>query len=359
MLRNDLWILRGEEIATKKEITIIYTGSEENRNFLIKLAFDKYYTENHIGKTWLWEIFKMAKKRSANWSLMVTELPISFHILFRRKNYFSVPCWISGRVNISPDLSSLINNESLKSDVRKIRRNELDFELINQPPQFHNFYYNMYLPYISKVYTNGAFITEYDSMKKIFRNGDLLLIKRAGEYIAGILLGYSENEASLCFLGVKDGNSNYIKEGAIGALYYFSVSYLRGKGYQWINVGRSRAFFKDGVLKYKKKWGLQLIDPSETGFLIKPLSKTPGVKGFFLNNPFIYMDRMGLCGAIFVETDEFLSEKELTKIYKDYYLMGIDKLVVYRFGEGDSGIQHNVTSDFLNIIAVCPAESYW
>ncbi|MFC1907820.1 hypothetical protein ACFLWT_00230 [Chloroflexota bacterium] len=357
ILRVDLWIITGEEIASKQKLAIIYTGSEENKNFLIKLAFDSHFRESYIGKTWLWKIVKTVKERGYDCSLMVTEVPKVFRILVERKKCLYVPCWISGEVDISADISPLVKNKSLKSDLRKIRKNKLHFELTNDPPQFHNFYYNMYLPYATKVHGNRSVIMEYDFMKKEFRNCTLLLIKKEKEYIAGILLAYMENVVRLWKLGVKDGNSDYVKDGAIGALFCFSVHYLQQRGYQRVNFGWSRAFLEDGVLKYKKKWDPRILDTFEIGFLIKPLLKTAGVKGFFLNNPFIYMDKTRLNGAIFMESDQSISEKDYGRICKDYYLTGINKLVIYRFGEGDGTAREIIPSEYSDRITVCSAET--
>ena len=157
-----------------------------------------------------------------------------------------------------------------------------------------------------------------------------LLIKKEKVYIAGILLVIRKNSARLWSLGIKDGSIDYIKDGAMGALFYFAVRYLQERGYERMNFGSSRAFLKDGVLKYKKKWNQKIIGTSRTGFLMKPISKTAGLEGFLLNNPFVFADKNGLSGAIFVETDEPLSEKESRKIYKDYHLAGISNLFIYR-----------------------------
>jgi len=284
-------------------------------------------------------------------------MPKAFRILFKKRKCFYVPCWIYGEIDISVDDSSLIKSKSLKSDLRKIRKNKLHFELTNELSQFHNFYYNMYLPYITKCHGNRAVIVIYDSMEKEFKNCDLLFVKKGKEYIAGALIAYTKNRAHLRFLGVKEGNSDYVKEGAIGALYYFPVHYLKEKGYKRLRLGGTRAFLKDGVLWYKKKWGLQIIDTHQMGFLIKPLSKTVGAKGFFLNNPFIYMDKTRVNGAIFVESNQSFSKEDFRKMYKSYYLPGISKLFIYRFGKGDSKIREVVPSEFSDKMTICSAES--
>ncbi len=171
------------------------------------------------------------------------------------------------------------------------------------------------------------------------------------------MVAYTKNEARVWSLGVKDSNSDYIKDGAIGAIYYFSLLHLKEKGYKKVNFGASRAFLKDGVLWYKKKWGQIIVCTHGIDFLIKPLSKTAAVKGFFLNNPFIYVHKNRLNSAVFVEAAQSFSEKDFQKFYKDYYLNGISKLFIYRFEQGHSRSREIVPPEFSDRITICSAES--
>jgi len=356
VLKLNLWIITGEEISSKQELAIIYAGIEENKHLMIKLAFNNSYRENYLGKIWLWKIPQKVKEKGHDCSLIITEIPWSFRLLFAKKKCFYIPCWIDGEV----DTSSPIKSDSLKTDMRRIRKNKLQFEVTNALNQLHNFYYNMHLPYVTTTFGKGASIFNYDYIKSEFgkrgRYNDLLLIKKEEEYIAGILLGYTKNGIYLHDIGVKDGKFDYVKEGVLGALNYFPIIYSKEKGYKRVNFGLSRAFLKDGVLQFKKKRGMQIVDTSKKYFLIKILSKTAGVKGFFLNNPFIYMDKEKFNGAIFMGNDQSLSQEDFKRIYKDYYIKGISKLFIYRFGKIDSKMQKTVPVEFSDKITICSAE---
>lgn len=355
-LRLGLWIIKGEENTSNQKLAIAYAGNEKNKNYIEKLAFGSSYKEKYLGKIWLWKLFKMIKENENSCSLMITEVYNVFRIFFKNQKCFYIPCWISGEVDISDDISSFTKRASVKTDMRKIRKNKLNFEVTNELSQLHNFYNNMYLPYITKVHGNEAIVAEYDFIKKKFRTCDLLLIKKGKEYIAGNLIDYTKNRVRVWYVGIKDGNTDYMKDGAIAALYYFSVHYLKEKGFKRVGFAESRAFLKDGVLQFKKKRGIQLVDTSETSILIKPLSRTPGIKGFFLNNPFIYMDKGRFNGAIFVESDQSFSEEDFKKIYSSYYLRGLSKLFIYRFEKSDSGTQEIVPSELNDRIIIRSAK---
>ncbi|MGB2864668.1 MAG: hypothetical protein WBC05_15180, partial [Sedimentisphaerales bacterium] len=274
-----------------------------------------------------------------------------------------IPSWVYGEVDLSVNSSSVFKskNSSLKSDLSKIWRSKLHYEITNELSDLHNFYYNMYLPYLTKVHGNKTEILSYDYVKRQFsRRGlfnDLFIIKKEEECIAGSLLSHRKNRAKLCLLGIKDGNLDYVKDGAIGALFYFPVCYLAASGCTKIDFGASRPFLKDGVLRYKKKWNPKISNQKKIGFLFRIVSKTNGVKGFFLNNPFIYKDKAGFNGAIFVASDQSLSKNDFVRIYKDYYLNGLSKLVIYQFGRTDGEIKDIDLPEFSSRITVRSAES--
>jgi hypothetical protein len=342
VLRVDFWILQGNEITSKQKLDILYGGTEENRHFLTMLAFDRSYKEKYIGKAWLWNISKILKEKVHDDSIVITEVPKILRKLFNKWNYLYIPSWVDGEV----DVFSPIKSDSLQADLRRIKKNKLSFEVTNDLNQFHNFYHNMHLPYITKAFGNRGVILSYDFMKSEFgKHGlynDLLLIKKEEEYIAGMLLGYSKKGVYLHPLGVKDGNPDYVKDGAIGALFYFSLMVSKEKGYKKVNFGLTRAFLKDGVFQFKKKRGMQIAGTSNMGFALKRSSTSAAVRGFFLSNPFLYMDKMGFNGAVFIDNDQSLSVGDFERIYKDYYLSGICKLFIYRFGKGDHKTQEIV-----------------
>jgi hypothetical protein len=352
----------GEEISSGKKLVIFYAGRELDKNFLVRLAFDGKFEENYIGKKWLWNIPKIVKEGDCDCSLIVIEVPNCLRILSEKTRCFYIPGWVNGEADISIDNPSRFKrrNTSLKSDLSKIRRNKLQFEVTKDLSELHNFYYNMYVPYITQAHGTGSKIMSYDYVRREFKKGglfnDLLLIKKQEECIAGVLLHYKKNKAKLSTLGVKDGNLSYVRDGAIGALFYFSVNYSAEKGFTRIDFGGSRPFLKDGVLRYKRKWHQKISNKKEIGYLITMVSITDAAKGFFLNNPFIYEDKTGLNGAIFVTGNQSLSKGALAKIYKDYYVPGLSKLVIYQFGLINPKTQDIVHPEYSEKITVRSAE---
>lgn len=348
-LRINIWIISGKE-PTNTPLTIIFAGTEENKNYIARLAFDDSYSEIHIGKTWKCLLTKIVNKRAQDCSLMVFEVNKAFVRLFDRKKTFFIPRWIGQERDFSADTSPFNKYE------KQINKHNLQFEVTNERRQFDIFYNNMYSPYITKVHGNHANLMSYYEMENNFKNGDLLFIKKDNEYIAGELIVYDENRPRLAGLGVKDGNTDYLKVGVMAALYLFAIKYLKQKGCKKLHFGISRAFLKDGVLQYKKRWRLQVVNDKEIGFLIKPLSMSDGVKDFFLRNPFIYFDQGKFYGAIFMENDQLRSTEDLEKVYKDYYQKGLSTLNIYLFDGNERDIRKIIPSELSEKISIYSAE---
>jgi hypothetical protein len=353
--RINIWLITGKDSLNRK-ISIIYSGSEKHKNYLANLAFDDVENEIFIGR-WLWNFLKITKRERSACSLMVLEINKAFRRLFDNEKTFFVPCWISGEIDISIDTSSIIKTESLKSDIRRIRKNNLQFELATSPHQFDSFYNEMYLPYITFAHGNRAIKMKYSEMKKQLKNCDLLLIKKEKDYIGGILIIYENNVPRMWSAGIKDGSADFLKVGVMGALYYYSVTYLKQKGYKKLHFGNSRAFLEDGVLQYKKKWGLKIVDSTKNGFLIMPLSFSIVTKEFFINNPFIYAGQDGFTGAIFLEKDRLNSEKYLKRIYKIYNVKGISNFDLYLFGDQLKNVENNIPADLSDKVTIRSAEN--
>jgi len=357
--RFDLWILSGEEITSHQKLSIVYAGMEVHRNYFTKIAYDNSFSENYLGRVWIWKIFKVVKEKGYACSLMVVAVHIPLCTLFRNRTYFDIPFWVSSLTNISVDSCLLTKSKSVKADIRKIKNNKLSFMITRDRSQFDNFYYNMYRPYIAWRHGDAAIIVEHDYMKNWFKNSELLLIKKENEYIAGVLLVYEKKHGRLVYMGVKDGNFDYVEDGAVGAIFYFAIRRFREKGYKQAHFGGARAFLKDGVLGFKRRRGASQISCSSRSggiFFVEPLTNTPGLEGFPINNPFIFLDKGKINGAVFVNSDYSFSQQTLKKMYKNYYFDGMFRLLIYQFGENSYEIEKILPLEFSEKIRLCSAE---
>jgi hypothetical protein len=190
----------------------------------------------------------------------------------------------------------------------------------------------MYLPTIGQRHEDRKILMPYKRMIDEIsnHNATLLLVKKDEKSIAGMVILTQESIPVLWSSGILEGELQYRKMGASAATYLFSSQYLAKKEYKNMNMGLTRSFLSDGVLQYKKKWNVQFSSIGIRGFIFKANNYTDCVKGFLTANPFAYVDNKKLNGAIFIDTDDSISE-HISKCQSAYYLDTFKEFNIFQF----------------------------
>lgn len=323
--------MEGEEKSSGLPLTLLWAGSEINRHHLVELAFKEGARHERIGQVWLWNVGRIAAAVQPTCPLLCVEVRQRNRHLLRVGNYFHVPCWISGEVTL-PLPPETLKNEALRSDLRKIQKHGLEYEITRDPQHFDDFYHRMYLPHVTRTHGRDAVVVPYERKRAEFQNCDLLFVKKQGQAIAGILLVHESPCLRIWSLGVRDGDMAWVKEGAVAALFHFSFEHAHAAGFTRVRLGYSRPFLKDGVLQYKRKLSQRLAEGGEDGMAVQIRARTPGTEAFLRHNPFVFQTDEGLQGAIFTGSDSTMSEADRLKLEKDFWHQGLTRLVVYRLG---------------------------
>jgi hypothetical protein len=337
--RGDTWILRGMEKHCGEEITLLYVGSEVNRNYVAGLIYGDSYDMEYHGKNWIWSTIR---KKGNSSDLSIRELPFVAQNIFRNKRSFIVPTWVNQTMDLSIDLDSWISKDrTLAHDRRKIKKYDLHPVITKDPGSFDNFYHFMYLPYMTKRFGNKASISEYALLKRLMESGELLFVNQGQESIAGMLIDYEGGVPRLLVLGIKDADPTFISQGAGGAAYQFAIQYIKERGYTFLSLGSTRAFINDGVLQHKEKWGIKVSNSKNVVFQLCPQSLNSGVKSFLVNNPFMCIHAAKLTETIFTGSGNSLDSSEIDDIFRKYQLNGVKTLRVCRFSKGHVIEEHS------------------
>jgi len=304
----------------EQNIRLLFLGGETVKNYICSLVFNENYNEIHHGKVPIWRLFFFLRRFKNNYDLLIVQNMAKICNLFKSENNFVIPDWVGCEIDLCRDIKECsISKRTLKSNIKKIKKNNLEYTITKDPFYFQFFYNNMYLPYISKRHGNTAIIISFDKMKRSFENGELLLIKDGQEIIAGVILDYKVMNGipRTTQLGVLEGDSFYVKRGAIIAIYYYTIEYLKKQNFKKFNVGSSRPFFNDGVLNHKLRWGAKVVCETSDAFLFCLLSNRKCVKTFLVNNPFFCKDRKRLTLEIFSD-DNFKACQNSPKSEKKF-----------------------------------------
>lgn len=329
LIKPNVWILDGQEKSTNKSLKILYIGNKRDKSYIAKTVFNSSYKESYLGRKFFLQLYYIMSKNRYKCSLSIIEGIFIDRYIYRSMKDFFVPLWVD---SVS-DLPLLITKSSAKYEVRTIRKNKLEYIVTQNTKMFNDFYYNMHLPMIKDRYQDGAYEETYDDIMKRIKEDccELLLIKKEDVFISGVILNRCEGIPQLWKNGILD--IKYWKNGAMAATYVFGSDYLSKKGYEKVSYGLMRSFLNDGLLQYKKKWNIAFKINSRRGYILKPLNTSASVKGFFENNPFIYMEKNKLYGAVFINEDEQYCEEDFRKLQKKYDINGLSELNVFSIKE--------------------------
>jgi hypothetical protein len=360
-LRPKLWILNGNERISNSPVSILYASNDSNkikitdRNYMLRLIFRGSYKERYIGRTWLWKVLKVGVNEGPNCSFILVQVHKSQRKLLRSSKWFYIPNWVSGEVDI-PVPPQVLKKHTFRSDLRKFKKHSLQFKITRDLEDFDDFYHNMYVPHVTESHGNSAYIMPYEEKKTKFRNCDLLLVKQKEKSTAGLLIAYNNVGPRLWSFGIRDENREYVKEGTVTALMHFAMLYLKDKGFTKVNIGYTRAFARDGVFQYKRKWSQKIYGTSDYWFALKIL-KCSGAAGAFLQkNPFIFEKNGILNSAVFLDIKKPFSAKELKRIEKLNFTPGLSKLILYLFQFRHPIKQYNATPDLFERFVFCSVD---
>jgi len=318
-------VIEGMVRGTQDRMRILLLGGGTNGAYLSHLIFGDDYSEINRDTVWRWQMRGFISHQQADLLIAIKPGDAIARYLHGR-DVFEIPIWVRGEVDFESAAECQKKSRNIKTDLRRIRKNDLGYTVTRDPRLFDMFYHDMHVPHIKRVLKESAFLLQYEEIKKNMNQAELLLITKDDKYIAGGIILYEKDGARAWTLGVKDGDPEYVKMGALSALFYYRIEYLRDKGFNRVHVGSSRGFLKNGALQYKKKWGMRLICERRGNFVIEVLKPSKAARVFLENNPFIQLRNNELYGMYFLEADKQYSEDQLREIYKSSYIPGMKRL---------------------------------
>lgn len=320
--RLNFWLLEGRERHSGEELLTLYAGHELNKNYLLHIIYAGRCEQRFLGKVWTWSLAQLVKGYPA-FGLVVAETEEGYFNRLGGAEDFYIPCWIDGEVDIKGGAQTLKTNESLRDDLRKVRKYGLQYEITKDVDKLGHFYHDMYSPHVIRMHGDRAALMSYEGMINRIDNLELMLIRCGGEYIAGEIFLYQADGVRSWSLGVKDGNPIYVKQGAISALYYYRRIYLAGKGFDKYHAGATRPFLDDGVLQYKKKWGLKLTCPRPGGWWLRYRPQSSAGRAFMQKNPFVFRKDGALYGLLSGPSGNSIYRDEPASIPEKYDIPGL------------------------------------
>jgi len=334
---SDLWLdvyrIKIKEKHTQQVANIIVIGRPPWMFYWTSFISSEILEKKRIEKISVFKLLFRVKYFRKSADLIIIRINNIFGNIFNKIG-ISIPEWVAFETKLPVSFSNISQipklSKHLRKDIRIVKKRKFHYEITHNIEDFDNFYNNMYVSYIQKKFGEFRFLHSYRYLKGLFKKGGILFIKRANERIGGVLYFAQKDIISFHTLGITDGNKEYVKEGAIIAIYYFFISWAQKNNFKKILFGASRSFFNDGLFRFKRKWGMEVRRKKDNyfSFRLYICNLKESVRQLLVNNPFIFDDNGSISAFIMVDIGRPVSLPMLQSIYRDYWTPGLKKVYV-------------------------------
>ena len=301
-----VFLLRGPEKVKGEPLSFLYCGNDgQYRHYITHLAFGSEGRVEELGRMLVSKVLSAAgrdKERPVH-AAWIEWNPVT-RALFGSRSAFALPRWVEAWLDI-PSEQEIKRHHSFGDAVRRIKKHGYTYEISRDRALYDHFYHRMYEPSIRNIHGDSAYIIAYPFFRTLYDCSELLLVRQEGEdgYIAGAIIQYEHGDVLFAYIGFKEGEYRFVRDGAAAAVYYFVTQRLREQGYSRYSMGGCKSFLDDGVLKMKMQKGAYIGAGkyvTDERIMLLLLEDSPGLRQFLLANPFLRLTGQGAVeGTVF------------------------------------------------------------
>jgi hypothetical protein len=349
-LRVRTFLVRFEFPGEEQPLTVLFVGKEKQLEFLKRFAGSSTCTIARDASLLFWKIKSYLKKTDKKSYMAVIYLNKILYSLIRPEGYLRMPDAVKSQLLLNGTFGEIIKKfrEGAARKCGNVSRAGCTCEISRDMRALEHFYYEMYIPYMKNRFKELAVIDSYYKMRRLFRTGFLLIVRKEGQYLSGVVCRIKQDTFVFELVGIEQGNVQLLNEGALDALYYFSIREALNNRCRMIDFGNSNPFLNDGLVLYKRKWGTVLMpNPKqvrEAGVKIHGIRN--GGDRFILDHYPIFFQKRGMAGLVVKDSAEPMNLKEMRQIENTYFTPGLNNLVVVSSGGFEQNSERNVVQDF-------------
>ena len=324
-------ILHGQTRLGKRSGTVVTAGSEPWIDYLPDRFFEGSPQQECVGKVPLWAVPCALERLSSSADLVIARVDkLSARLLFNA-SYLRVPEWVNLWLTVPDDLNSLQRGNrrrNVKNDLRRIRQNGLLYDISHADADLDVFYKDFYVPFVSRRFGKHGYIRNVHALRQHFRQGGLLWVLRNGQRIAAGIFHRQGTVLHSLGIGTIDGSYDVANLGALIATYYYSIKHAHAVGCKEINFGGTRPVLSDGRLRYKRKWGMRLVEQTESyyEFLVYWERLDESVFSFLSHTPLVFRDRDKLSAVTAIQSEGPATQDQAEKAHRFLWTPGLHRL---------------------------------
>jgi hypothetical protein len=250
--------ISGKPKFSDNEITISIFGSEIETAYYAQLFFEKISKKEEFSKKIPFSLLAKAIKNEESISDIVIARASQLHSeYFWNTGALVIPDQVNQDMELPKDFSEIEKkfNKILNSLPIKFELGRIETEISTSSADLRYFYDKMYVPSVKNRFDEKGFIYPFEELEEYYKHGAIIFLKNDGNRIAGTLLRNLPDRVAGVVVGVNDGEKSLLRAGYLPKLYLESFRYAHSKKYDKMNLGHSKSFLMDGVLRFKKKIG--------------------------------------------------------------------------------------------------------
>jgi hypothetical protein len=319
---------------------VLAAGDGQATHYFLGRIFADKPTRTLHGSALLASLPRLLPKLRGDADLTIAEMDrIAAQFLFS-SDYLRVPSWVTTSLPVPDDMEAAASrSSSTRSDLKLVRENGLRMEESHRRDDFRSFYYGMYLPFLQQRHGQQTILRPERNMRRSFRDGGLLWILQGNQRMAGAIYDLRKNVMTVVCFGTPGGDYEPVRQGALAALYLQSAKHAKALGCTTLNFGLTRACARDGVLRYKRKWGARFAASPRmrVELLMRWERLGPCIEEFLTHSPLLFRQGRGL--SLLAASPEHAPGR----LRDQLWINGIDRLhVIGRPPESDGPLPGDV-----------------
>lgn len=331
-------LLRGRTGQDGASATLLIAGHLRRTAYFKARLFSAAPTTEKARLVPIWALQRLLDAWKSAADVTIVEIDHISARLFMKADWLTAPPWVSSVMPVPEDLQEFARHHGhAATDMRKVRNRPFAAALSHEPQDFDTFFDRFHMPYVAKRHGHTASLAPRWYWRRLFRQGGIHWITHEGRQVAADLVIMRQGMLHKLINGVLDGDVEWMKAGALAALYVHAIQLARKNACTSIHLGGSRATLHDGVLRYKCKWG-GVICPFNEGYskhfvtLYHWGSIEGGAERFLSHFSLIHHDGPGLSALWFAPPEVCRSAEYLTRECEALNALGLQcfRVVVRR-----------------------------
>jgi hypothetical protein len=237
-----------------EEVAVVCIGRKELfRRFLRRVLGGGAPVEQASSRRPLWNPDRLWSENAA---LVAVELNPALAKRFRAAGWLVCPQLVRWQGSLA-HMPPVNPSKSLRADLQRVKRQGYVLrEAEGSRDDWNEFRRRMLIPYAQQRFGDEASILSPVVLRSLKARGRLFFLTEEGTRVAGLCVICTRGQVWMAALGVQDGDLSLMKQGTLAGLYELTIEWAKANGMHRLDAGRTSAFERDGLARFKRKWGM-------------------------------------------------------------------------------------------------------